>query len=169
VTTVGNLETFRAKLGTTFRYRADLTGEVYVQFEDREGAPARVAYQGNVTTTIQIPLEDLMEFVAHVSGVPETPEGMGAIATAHVMEQLRQAGVFTRATPAAENAAREIFLDLFTPKKPLEPLDEYDRQTKELASAHVASCVECGGVDRCVAYWRVMLDRIRAKNRSALQ
>jgi|SRR5882724_2295558 len=163
------LEFFRAKLGTVFRWNQDLTGELYIQFQEGEGSAARLRYRGNVVTTVQIPVEDLMEFAAHVSGLPETPEGMGAVTTAYVMEQLREAGVFTPALPAVENAAREIFLALFTPKNPLASLDAYDRETKELATAHVASCVACLDERRCEGYWRIMLDRMRAKNRKAVQ
>lgn len=163
--------TFRAKLGTTFRYRADLSGEVLVQVRGEEAAAGAntVACGDHVVSTIGVPLEDVMEFAAHLSGVPETPEGQNVIATAYVMNQLRELGVFRRATGGEENAARELFLSIFAGQRPGAALGEYDLKTKELASAHVASCVACSETTRCADYWRIMLDRTQAKKPGEIQ
>lgn len=164
------MQEFKARLGTVFRWKADLTGEVYIQFSESASSLARVRYVGNVVTTVQVPLEDLMEFAAHISNVPETPEGLNELAAAAVMEQLRQLGVFERVTQEKQDTARELFLVLFSGKQPgLAPLDAYDRETKALASAHVGSCFACDEVRRCAEYWRILLDRTQAKDRRSLQ
>jgi len=67
------METFRAKLGTTFRFRSDLSGEILIQFaNDSESGRSltRVTYLGNVVSTVQIPVEDFLELAAHVAGLP---------------------------------------------------------------------------------------------------
>lgn len=161
------METFKAKLGTVFRYNADLTGEVYIQFanESESGRSlARVTYRGNAITTVQIPFEDFLEFAAHASGVPQTSEQQSATAAAYVMDQLRRIGMFDRVTAEKEIEVRELFSKLFA-GQPLEPLDAYDQETKRLASQHVVGCLECVDGKRCAAYWNVMLDRARVKNR----
>jgi hypothetical protein len=60
------METFRAKLGTTFRYNLDLTEAILVQFDESRV----VVYRGNVVTTVAIPSTDFLEFAAHIAGLP---------------------------------------------------------------------------------------------------
>jgi hypothetical protein len=120
------METFNAKLGTVFRYNADLSGEIYIQIaNDEAGGPARVRYRGTVVTTVQIPAEDFMEFAAAIAGLP-----------------------------------------LWEPEK-----DPYDHETTELMVKHVADCLECSsdGQTRCEKYWQLVLERVKTKERRALQ
>ncbi len=161
------MESFTAKLGTKFRYRSDLQDAIYIQIENRSGVA--VSYVGNIITTIQVPAEDLLEFVARVSDVPQSAEGMGVAAAAYVMDQLRVIGLFNAVSAETENKAREMFCKLFSGERPDAPLDDYDRQTKELATAHVAGCRSCDEINRCPDYWKVMLARARAKSRRLVQ
>ena len=100
---------FRAKHGTHFYWRNDLSGRILFS-------------ETFLGLRHSVDAEDFMEFACTVAGMP-----------------------------------------------PWDPIrDDHDRETERLMKEHVASCSSCG-VARCEAYWKLVLGRIREKERKFIQ
>lgn len=61
-----------------------------------------------------------------------------------------------------EFAAHVAGLPPWEPEK-----DAYDHETTELMLKHVETCPDCSLASRCSKYWKVILERVREKERRA--
>lgn len=67
------MEIFKAKLGTTFYYNLDLSGNIMVVRDlglTAQESPMRIGHEGDDRVGLTVPAEDFMEFAAHVAGLP---------------------------------------------------------------------------------------------------
>jgi hypothetical protein len=63
---------FVAGGGTRFLYREDLSGDLKIQVTDFTGATRPLVTVGQYTATMTVPVEDLMQFAAHLAESPSS-------------------------------------------------------------------------------------------------